>query len=34
MDDELADAGHHGDHDQGETLSIIWREIDNKSSKS
>ena len=27
MDDELTDAGHHGDHDQREALSIIWREM-------
>ena len=31
VDDELTDAGHHGDHDQREALSIIWAEIDNKS---
>ena len=31
MDDELTDARHHGDHDQREALSIIWRELDNKS---
>ena len=30
VDDELTDAGHHGDHYQREALSIIWREIDNK----
>ena len=23
MDDELADAGHHGHHDQGEALSEV-----------
>ena len=31
VDDELADTGHHGDHDQREALSISLMELDNTS---